>query len=980
MRPKKKDPLNIFLGVVLVATVMFFAVHGASAYKDAKDSISETGGFSFVGSFGERLASHIQNPLAVGWNEHSQRFVMWGVFGCFLVIASTTNGKKKYIAGKEYGTAQWGGTGDIMDLFAANILKEELRGVWMNRFPVTRLVSKFAIQRQAERDGAAVRNRRMGMLKENIEADRANAKADRVYTKDRIRMEKGGIDRECREIVTAAKVVAWKPTQIKVRYDEIVNETERLRGMRHLTESEYNARMQEEKNRYKAELKAFYMGKDRMAELKAQYRDADSLLTKTERISLYNHKNINNNILIIGGSGSGKTRNFLLPNILQAHSSYVVTDPKGEILEKAGRFLEECEGYVIRVLNLDEKTKSDGYNPFVYLHPEREGFEERVLSLIKTIIINTDGGEKRNSSDPFWEKAEELFLQAIFFFTAVAFPLEERNMNTVLALIAMLQIADEHDDMKSDLDHFAKLFAEEYGYNHIGYEQYNEFRTKASGRTAKSIVISAVARLAPFRTDAIRKLFSYDTMRLDMIGKQKMAIFVVLPPTEKSFNFIAGILFDQLFKEIQYTATVENRHKGQKLDVPVRFLLDEFANTCTIPNFVQILAYARSFGVGIVPILQSLEQIKNMYKDEWQVIVDTCSTRLFLGGISSMDTLEYISKMLGKGTFDKRTTGRTRSRQGSTSQNWDKVGRELMDAAEISKLDRGDCLLLVSGRNPFYSRKYDYTSHPNYRYTSDGNKSYSYVYRPAVNPLDAIGVGCAADEFADMFVGDETDDVAFGHTDSGEDEFERYKRELAEIRMGVDSDGGDPNEPRLSFTGISLVDDPRAILGTITANAEGIALIGNDLMNPDGDEMTDEEANALLELLFDEASATAAGTMLSRTAGDMDEIKIDGSEVAVLTHIAAAVKGGGIEPIGNNLMNPDGDEMTDEEAEYLANMVEDDDYEGGVAVAEVAELANSIINDLIDALPPDALEFVRRSVDTDDWVDGAGDGSRLATA
>jgi len=216
------------------------------------------------------------------------------------------------------------------------------------------------------------------------------------------------------------------------------------------------------------------------------------------------------------------------------------------------------------------------------------------------------------------------------------------------------------------------------------------------------------------------------------VGEEKTALFVVVPPTDKSFNFIAGILFTQLFQELQYCAAQVHKQDGQRLPVPCRFILDEFANTCKIPNFVNILAYARSFGIGIVPILQSLEQIKNMYKDEWGVIIDNCNTLLFLGSIQHMDTLEYMSKLLGKGTYDKKTTGRTRGRQGSSSQNFDVVGRELMTPDEIRKLDKSKCLFIAGGRNPFYSDKYDYTTHPNYRYTSDSNKSYSYEYTPSV--------------------------------------------------------------------------------------------------------------------------------------------------------------------------------------------------------------------------------------------------------
>jgi type IV secretion system protein VirD4 len=515
--------------------------------------------------------------------------------------------------------------------------------------------------------------------------------------------------------------------------------TERLKS---IEESPLYTAEEKEKGKSKAEetyrkkLQSFYHNKDRLKEIHEKYKDADMLLTKTERMSIYNYK-LNNNTLILGGSGSGKTRGYVMPNILQAHSSFIVTDPKGEILEKAGHFLRNIKGYKIRVLNLDDKTKSDGYNPFVYIHPERQGYEERVLSLIEAIIINTDGGEKKGSSDPFWDKAERLFLQAVFFFTCDGFQDSERNMNTVLSLIGMLKIEEEQDNYDSDLDYFARIFEREHGSDHIGVQQFKEFREKASGKTAKSIVISTVARLAPFRTASIRKMFEYDSLCLDMVGEEKTAVFVVVPPTDSTFNFIAGMMFTQLFQELQYCATQVHKHDGQKLPVPCRFILDEFANTCTIPNFVKILAYARSFGIGIVPILQSLEQIKTMYEKEWGVIIDNCNSLLFLGSITHMDTLEYMSKLVGKGTFDKRTTGRSRGKQGSSSQNFDVIGRELMDASEIRKLPKENCLLVVGGKDAFYSDKFDYTTHPNYRYTSDGNHSYTFDFIPAGKPIDS---------------------------------------------------------------------------------------------------------------------------------------------------------------------------------------------------------------------------------------------------
>ena len=474
--------------------------------------------------------------------------------------------------------------------------------------------------------------------------------------------------------------------------------------------------------------------KKRQIELtKKQYKDADILLTRTEKVSMLNYE-LNSNTLIIGGSGSGKTRGFVMPNILQAHSSYIITDPKGEIFHKAAYFLKEVKAYKIRVLNLDKMTMSDGYNPFYYIHIDRDGWEERVLTLIETIIVNTDGGEKKGSSDPFWDKAERIFLQAIFFAVLQDFPPMDQNMNTVLKLIGDLQLEDENDSKESALDKYFVEFKDKYTAEHIAVQQFREFRDKASGKTAKSIVISASARLAPFRIKEVRRIFSYDNLKLDRIGEEKTAIFVIVPPTNKTFNFIAGMLFVQIFQELNYCALEVHKHNGQRLPIPCRFILDEFANTCTIPNFVQILAYARSLGIGITTILQSLEQIKKMYKDEWGVIIDNCSTLLYLGSVAHMETLEYISKLLGKGTFDKKDNSRTRGRQSSSSISNSKIGRELLTPDEIRNLKKTVCLLIVSGKQPFYSQKLNLKLHKNYKYTPDKDPSYTIDYKPQAPP------------------------------------------------------------------------------------------------------------------------------------------------------------------------------------------------------------------------------------------------------
>lgn len=474
----------------------------------------------------------------------------------------------------------------------------------------------------------------------------------------------------------------------------------------------------------------------KIEELKVRYGKTDGkyyysnrLFTKTESICMHNFE-LNNNTLIIGGSGSGKSRGYVLPNLLQANSSVIVTDPKGELVGKVGYFLTKIAGYKLRILELgDYKERSDCFNPLYYIHPERADWEERVLSLIDALIANTDGGEEQKGSDPFWGKAERLFLQAIIFAVVTAFKPEEQNFNTCVELIHWLEIEEERDDKNSRLDAFFRLFKERYGENHIAAHQFDEFRSKASGKTAKSIVISAVARLAPMKIPVIQRILSRDDMQLDMVGEEKTAIFVVKPPTVHSCDFIAGMFFTLLFQELNYTATIKYK-KEQRLPVPVHFYLDEYANTCKIGGMVEIISYARSLGVGITIVLQSRQQIEDIHEKQWQTIVDTTNTFLYLGGIRSPETLEWISKLLGKGTFEKKSTSRTRGRQGSSSTSYDKIGRELLDPAEIQKIKKDKCLFFISGYDPYLSTKYRYQSHPNYKYTADKNSNLFFEYVP----------------------------------------------------------------------------------------------------------------------------------------------------------------------------------------------------------------------------------------------------------
>lgn len=905
MTPKKKSMVDPIVYGVCLLVVLYVALHAATVYEYVEYMV-ETGDIeksskmiTIINLLSERM---VNTPFDFVITKYTQNFVIYGAFGWLLVVLAIVNGKKNYIHGKEFGTARWGTLADIRDLFAENIAKDEIRRAKQIRTKLGRWKVRSNLYKECQKDGNLLEKAKLEALNDR----EIVRKQDGTYNKKLHAEEVKRIKAETKESIALAKRQAWKPDRLKADYE---NRLKEIAESPLYDDTEKKMQEQKAKEEYQQKLRDFFNTNKQIERIKTKYKDADMLFTKTERISLYNWK-LNNNTLIMGGSGSGKTRGYVLPNILQAHSSYIVTDPKGEILEKAGYFLSEIKGYKIHVLNLDDKTVSDGYNPFVYIHPERDGYEERVLSLIETIIINTDGGEKKGGSDPFWDKAERLFLQAIFFFVCDGFVEEQRNMNTVLQLISMLQIAEDEDNYDSDLDYFAAIFERKYGSDHIGVQQWKEFRQKASGKTAKSIVISAVARLAPFRTKAVRKIFSYDSMHLERVGEEKTAIFVVVPPTDTTFNFIAGMLFTQLFQELQYCATQVHKHDGQRLPVPCRFILDEFANTCTIPNFVKILAYARSFGIGITPILQSLEQIKNMYKDEWGVIVDNCNELLYLGSITHMDTLEYMSKLLGKGTFDKRTTGRTRGRQGSSSENFDVVGRELMTPDEIRQLPKQNCLLVIGGRSPFYSEKYDYQSHSNYRYTSDGNHAYSYHYTPEPPPGEQ-------------------------KNPHGEDE-----KTPAVLEVALE-----PSEQtHIEVEEAKLIDNPNQILKTMTEHFSELQPMSDALMN-DG-ELTPEEEDTFLEALLAEDEETEKD--IESRMGVSEETKqylenieknlprLEDNPIVLLNHIGRIMRE--LEPLQDELL-AEGESTTEKriQAESREEVLIMDEETDAVGLDEVQE-------------------------------------------
>lgn len=737
---RKRKVKWILMMVSIWLILALIAIKSCMAWDSIQANEGNISVLNFFDTFTKYLLFQFSAPFSLTWNQASIKAVLfvsliWLVFAIY--VYDLVN-KNFYAKGAVHGTSVWGKLKDIKDLFAKNIMKKEIFRVKLLRFAIGRFFAKRRALKTSKEQSNLILNFELEKLQAeknrqiNLHglSDEERDSIALLYKRKAVKLKETAEER-----VNVYFAEYWKPYKLKLRLDEELAEINEnyVKGLEISTKAEKEAAENLAKQKYDSAIKEFKRGRNAIDELRMKYANADALFTKTERISIYNWV-LNNNSLINGGSSSGKTRSFVLPNILQAHSSYIITDPKGEILQKVGFFLEHIAGYKIRVMNLYKLSSSDGYNPFVYVHTEREGYETRILSLIEALIINTDGGEQ-HSRDPFWPSAERLFLQSIFFFVCDGFPAEERNMSTVMSLIRMLEIEETGDKKNSDLDYFVDIFAEAHGEEHVGVKNYREFRAFASGKTAMSIVASAVARLRTFDVPEVERIFRYDTMHLERVGEEKTAIFVVVPPMEKTFNFVAGMMFTQLFQEIQYCATEVHKHDGMRVPVPVRFILDEFATTCTIPNFTEILAYARSLGVGITPIIQSLSQLKKIYEKDWGVIVDNCGAFLFLGSVTHDETLDYISeKLLGKGTWDKKTIGRSSGRNQSENKNFDEIGRVLMDSSELRRMPKKDCILIVNGRNPFYSEKYDYTQHPNYCFTSDANPAHSYDYVPPAPP------------------------------------------------------------------------------------------------------------------------------------------------------------------------------------------------------------------------------------------------------
>ena len=459
-------------------------------------------------------------------------------------------------------------------------------------------------------------------------------------------------------------------------------------------------------------------------------------LTQTERLTMNSRPKQpkyarNKNILVIGGSGSGKPRFFVKPSLMQMHSSYVVTDPKGTVLVECGKLLQRG-GYRIKVLNTINFRKSMKYNPFAYIRSEKD-----ILKLVNTIIANTKGdGEK--SGEDFWVKSERLFYCALIGYIHYEAPEDEKNFTTLLEMINASEAREDDPEFQSPVDlMFERL--EEKDPEHFAVRQYKKFLLSA-GKTRSSILISCGARLAPFDIRELRELMESDEMELDTLGDRKTALFVIISDTDDTFNFVVSILYTQLFNLLCDKA---DDVYGGRLPVHVRCLLDEFANIGQIPKFEKLIATIRSREISASIILQSQSQLKAIYKDNADTIVGNCDTTLFLGG-KEKSTLKEISEILGKETIDSFNTSETRGRELSHGLNYQKLGKELMTQDEIAVMDGGKCILQVRGVRPFFSDKFDITKHPQYKHLSDADPKNAFDMekhlrrRPAIVKPDEV--------------------------------------------------------------------------------------------------------------------------------------------------------------------------------------------------------------------------------------------------
>ncbi len=437
------------------------------------------------------------------------------------------------------------------------------------------------------------------------------------------------------------------------------------------------------------------------------------ILSQTERLTMNSRPKLpkyarNKNVLVVGGSGSGKTRFFIKPNLLQLHSSYVLTDPKGTLIGEVGNVFVKA-GYNVKVFNTINFKKSMHFNPFNYIHSEKD-----ILKLVTTLMANTKG--EGTPGDPFWEKAEKLLYTALIGLIYYEAPEEEKNFNTLVEFINSMEIREDDESFKNAVDIlFERL--EKRDPNHFAVRQYAKYRL-AAGKTAKSILVSCGARLAPFDIEQLREIMSYDELELDKIGDRKTILFLIMSDTDSTFNFLISIIYTQLFNLLCEKA--DDVYNG-RLPVHVRCLIDEAANIGQIPNLEKLMATIRSREISAALVLQAKSQLKAIYKDNSETIIGNCDSQIFLGG-SEQTTLKDLNTMLGKETIDMYNTGESRGTSQSYNMNYQKLGHELMSVDELAVMDGNKCIVQVRGVRPFLSDKYDLTQHPNYKYTADADK------------------------------------------------------------------------------------------------------------------------------------------------------------------------------------------------------------------------------------------------------------------
>ena len=436
------------------------------------------------------------------------------------------------------------------------------------------------------------------------------------------------------------------------------------------------------------------------------------ILTQTERLMMSNRPKDpktarNKNVLVVGGSGSGKTRFFIKPNLMQLHSSYVVTDPKGSIAVECGKLILR-NGYKVKIFNSINFKKSHHYNPFAYIHSEKD-----ILKLVTTLIANTKGDGK--SGDDFWQKAETLLYTALIGYIHYEAPEEEQNFATLIEFINAMEVREDDETFENNVDlAFKELASREP--NHFAVRQYKKYKL-AAGKTAKSINISCGARLAPFDIQELREITMYDELELDTLGDRKTALFLIMSDTDSTFNFLISMIYSQLFNLLCEKA---DDVYGGRLPVHVRCLIDECANIGQIPNLEKLMATIRSREISACLVLQAQSQLKALYKDNADTIIGNCDSSIFLGG-KEPGTLKELNQALGKETIDTFNTGESRGREVSHSLNYQKLGKDLATIDELAVLDGGKCILQLRGVRPFLSDKYDITRHPNYKYLSDAN-------------------------------------------------------------------------------------------------------------------------------------------------------------------------------------------------------------------------------------------------------------------